>query len=413
MEGRRVVVTGLGAISPIGYGIPENWENLLAGKSGLGNITLFDTTGFPVTIAGEVDNFVPSDHLPAKEARRMDRFIQFSMCAAGEAIKDSGLLDSNIDKDLVGVYVGAGIGGVTTIEATTIYKHEHGVRRISPFYIPMSIINMAAGNISISYGLRGPNIAVTTACTTGTHAIGEAARLIQFGDADAMVAGGTEAAITPTSVAGFANARALSRRNDDPEAASRPWDLGRDGFVIGEGAGILVLEEMESAKRRGARIYAELTGFGMSGDAHHVTAPSPDGSGAVRCMSNALRSGRTNTDEIDYINAHGTSTPQGDIAETMAVKKLFGDHAFNIAVSSSKSMIGHLLGAAGGVEAIHTVLAIHHQVAPPTINLDDPDPQCDLDYVPHTARDTKIGGALSNSFGFGGTNGSLAFRKFS
>ena len=413
MKGRRVVVTGLGAISPIGYGVPENWENLIAGKSGLGNITLFDTTGFPVTIAGEVDNFNPSDHLPPKEARRMDRFIQFSMCAASEAIKDSGLLDSNIDKDLVGVYVGAGIGGVTTIEATTIQKHEHGVRRISPFYIPMSIINMAAGNISISYGLRGPNIAVTTACTTGTHAIGDAARLIQFGDADAMVAGGTEAAITPTSVAGFANARALSRRNDDPEAASRPWDLGRDGFVIGEGAGILVLEELESAKRRGARIYAELTGFGMSGDAHHVTAPSPDGSGAVRCMTNALRSGRTNTDEIDYINAHGTSTPQGDIAETMAVKKLFGDHAFNLTVSSSKSMVGHLLGAAGGVEAIYTVLAIYHQVAPPTINLDDPDPQCDLDYVPHTARDTKIDGALSNSFGFGGTNGSLAFRKFS
>lgn len=413
MEGRRVVVTGLGAISPIGYGVPENWENLIAGKSGLGNITLFDTTGFPVTIAGEVDNFNPSDHLPPKEARRMDRFIQFSMCAASEAIKDSGLLDSNIDKDLVGVYVGAGIGGVTTIEATTIQKHEHGVRRISPFYIPMSIINMAAGNISISYGLRGPNIAVTTACTTGTHAIGDAARMIQFGDADAMIAGGTEAAITPTSVAGFANARALSRRNDDPEAASRPWDLGRDGFVIGEGAGILVLEELESAKRRGARIYAELTGFGMSGDAHHVTAPSPDGSGAVRCMTNALRSGRTNTDEIDYINAHGTSTPQGDIAETMAVKKLFGDHAFNLTVSSSKSMVGHLLGAAGGVEAIYTVLAIHHQVAPPTINLDDPDPQCDLDYVPHTARDTKIDGALSNSFGFGGTNGSLAFRKFS
>ena len=413
MEGRRVVVTGVGAISPIGYGVPENWENLIAGKSGLGNITLFDTTGFPVTIAGEVDNFNPSDHLPPKEARRMDRFIQFSMCAASEAIKDSGLLDSNIDKDLVGVYVGAGIGGVTTIEATTIQKHEHGVRRISPFYIPMSIINMAAGNISISYGLRGPNIAVTTACTTGTHAIGDAARMIQFGDADAMVAGGTEAAITPTSVAGFANARALSRRNDDPEAASRPWDLGRDGFVIGEGAGILVLEELESAKRRGARIYAELTGFGMSGDAHHVTAPSPDGSGAVRCMTSALRSGRTNTDEIDYINAHGTSTPQGDIAETMAVKKLFGDHAFNLTVSSSKSMVGHLLGAAGGVEAIYTVLAIYHQVAPPTINLDDPDPQCDLDYVPHTARDTKIDGALSNSFGFGGTNGSLAFRKFS
>lgn len=413
MGERRVVVTGLGAISPIGYGVKENWENLTNGKSGIGQISLFDTTGFSVTIAGEVDSFNPGDFVSVKEARRMDRFIQFSMVAANEAIKDAGLVESNIDPDLIGVYVGAGIGGLTTIEATTIYKEEHGVRRVSPFYIPMSIINMAAGNISISNGLRGPNLACTTACTTGTHAIGDAARLIQYGDADAMVAGGTEAAITPTSVAGFANARALSRRNDDPQGASRPWDLGRDGFVIGEGAGIVVLEEMETAKRRGAQIYAELTGFGMSGDAHHVTAPSPDGSGALRCMSNALRSGNTNTDEIDYINAHGTSTPQGDIAETMAVKSLFGGHAYDMALSSSKSMVGHLLGAAGGVEAIYTALAIHHQVAPPTINLDDPDPQCDLDYVPGEARDMKIGGALSNSFGFGGTNGTLAFRRFS
>ncbi len=412
MDVRRVVVTGLGAISPIGYGYLDNWNNLTAGKSGLGQISLFDTTGFSVTIAGEVDSFNPGDHMPIKESRRMDRFIQFSMCAATEAINDSGLLDSNIDLDLVGVYIGAGIGGVTTIEATTIYKHEHGVRRISPFYIPMSIINMAAGNVSIRFGLGGPNLAVTTACTTGTHAIGEAARLIQYGDADAMIAGGTEAAITPTSVAGFANARALSRRNDDPQAASRPWDLGRDGFVIGEGAGIVVLEELESAKQRGAKIYAELTGFGMSGDAHHVTAPSPDGSGAIRCMRNALRNGKNNIDEIDYINAHGTSTPQGDIAETMAVKNLFGDRAYKIAVSSSKSMTGHLLGAAGGVEAIYTILAIHHQVAPPTINLDDPDPQCDLDYVPHEARDVDIEGALTNSFGFGGTNGTLVFKRF-
>ena len=413
MGERRVVVTGLGAISPIGYGVKENWENLTNGKSGIGQISLFDTTGFSVTIAGEVDSFNPGDFVSVKEARRMDRFIQFSMVAANEAIKDAGLADSNINPDLIGVYVGAGIGGLTTIEATTIHKEEHGVRRISPFYIPMSIMNMAAGNISISNGLRGPNLACTTACTTGTHAIGDAARLIQYGDADAMVAGGTEAAITPTSVAGFANARALSRRNDDPQGASRPWDLGRDGFVIGEGAGIVVLEEMETAKRRGAQIYAELTGFGMSGDAHHVTAPSPDGSGALRCMRNALRSGNTNTDEIDYINAHGTSTPQGDIAETMAVKSLFGEHAHDMALSSSKSMVGHLLGAAGGVEAIYTALAIHHQVAPPTINLDDPDPQCDLDYVPGEARDMKIGGALSNSFGFGGTNGTLAFRRFS
>lgn len=413
MGQRRVAVTGLGVISPIGYGVKENWDNLTSGKSGIGPISLFDTNGFSVTIAGEVDSFNAGDFIPTKEARRMDRFIQLGMVAANEAIEDAGLADSDIDPDLIGVYVGAGIGGVTTIEATTLYKQEHGVRRISPFYIPMSIINMAAGNISISHGLRGPNLACTTACTTGTHAIGDAARLIQYGDADAMVAGGTEAAITPTSVAGFANARALSRRNDDPQGASRPWDLGRDGFVIGEGAGIVVLEEMESAKRRGAQIYAELTGFGMSGDAHHVTAPSPDGNGAIRCMDNALRSGSTNTDEIDYINAHGTSTPQGDIAESMAVKKLFGSHAYDMALSSSKSMVGHLLGAAGGVEAIYTALAIHHQVAPPTINLDDPDPQCDLDYVPAEARDMKIGGAMSNSFGFGGTNGSLAFKRFS
>ncbi len=409
---RRVVVTGLGAISPIGHGVEENWNNLTAGRSGLGPITLFDTTGFSVTIAGEVDSFNPSDHMSEKETRRMDRFIQFSMYAAREAIEDSGLLDSNVNPDLIGVNVGAGIGGLTTIEATTIFKHENGVRRISPFYIPMSIINMAAGHISINFGLRGPNLAVATACTTGTHAIGEAARIIQYGDADAMVAGGTEAAISPTSVAGFANARALSRRNDDPKAASRPWDLGRDGFVIGEGAGIVVLEELESAKRRNANIYAELAGFGMSGDGYHVTAPSTDGNGAIRCMANTLRNGRINADEIDYVNAHGTSTPQGDIAETMAIKNLFGNHARRLAVSSTKSMVGHLLGAAGGVEAIYTVLALHHQVAPPTINLDDPDPNCDLDYVPHTARDMKIGGALSNSFGFGGTNGTLAFRTF-
>lgn len=413
MGERRVVVTGLGVISPIGYGVKENWDNLKEGKSGIGEISLFDTTEFSVKIAGEVDSFNPGDFLPVKEARRMDRFIQFSMVAAGEAIENAGLADSGIDPDLIGVYVGAGIGGVTTIEATTIYKHEHGVRRISPFYIPMSIVNMAAGNISIRHGLRGPNLAVTTACTTGTHAIGEAARLIEYGDADAMVAGGTEAAITPTSVAGFANARALSRRNDDPQAASRPWDLGRDGFVIGEGAGIVVLEEMESAKRRGAHIYAELTGFGMSGDAHHVTAPSPDGNGAVRCMTNALRNKKLDSVDVNYINAHGTSTPQGDIAETMALKQLFGSHAYTLAVSSSKSMVGHLLGAAGGVEAIYTILALQHQVVPPTINLDDPDPLCDLDYVPNEARDMKIEGALSNSFGFGGTNGTLAFKRFS
>ena len=412
MNHRRVVVTGLGIVSPIGYGVEENWENITAGKSGIGPITLFDTSGFSVTIAGEIDSFDPTDFLPEKDARRMDRFIQFSMVAGNEAIRNSGLEVSEENADLIGVYVGAGIGGVTTIEATTTKFNETGARRISPFYIPMSIVNMAAGNISINHGLRGPNLAVTTACSTGTHAIGDAARLIQFGDADAMIAGGTEAAITPTSVGGFASARALSRRNSDPEAASRPWDLGRDGFVMGEGAGVLVLEELEFAKRRGARIYAELTGFGMSGDAYHMTSPAPGGNGAKRCMMSALRNGHVNPDEIDYINAHGTSTPQGDIAETLAVKEVFGSHSYDLALSSSKSMVGHLLGAAGGVEAVYTVLSIYNQVAPPTINLDDPDPECDLDYISDGTREMKIRNAISNSFGFGGTNGTVAFSKF-
>ena len=399
-------------MSPIGYGVEENWENITAGKSGIGPITLFDTSGFSVTIAGEVDSFDPTDFLPEKDARRMDRFIQFSMVAGNEAIRNSGLEISEENADLIGVYIGAGIGGVTTIEATTTKFNETGARRISPFYIPMSIVNMAAGNISINHGLRGPNLAVTTACSTGTHAIGDAARLIQFGDADAMIAGGTEAAITPTSVGGFASARALSRRNSDPAAASRPWDLGRDGFVMGEGAGVLVLEELEFAKRRGARIYAELTGFGMSGDAYHMTSPAPGGNGAKRCMMSALRNGHVNPDEIDYINAHGTSTPQGDIAETLAVKEVFGSRSYDLALSSSKSMVGHLLGAAGGVEAVYTVLSIYNQVAPPTINLDDPDPECDLDYISDGTREMKIRNAISNSFGFGGTNGTVAFRKF-
>ncbi len=412
MNHRRVVVTGLGIVSPIGYGVEENWENITEGKSGIGPITLFDTSGFSVTIAGEVDSFDPTDFLPEKDARRMDRFIQFSMVAGNEAIRNSGLEISEEIADLIGVYIGAGIGGVTTIEATTTKFNQTGARRISPFYIPMSIVNMAAGNISINHGLRGPNLAVTTACSTGTHAIGDAARLIQFGDADAMIAGGTEAAITPTSVGGFASARALSRRNSDPEAASRPWDLGRDGFVMGEGAGVLVLEELEFAKRRGARIYAELTGFGMSGDAYHMTSPAPGGNGAKRCMMSALRNGNINPDEIDYINAHGTSTPQGDIAETLAVKEVFGSRSYDLAMSSSKSMVGHLLGAAGGVEAVYTVLSIYNQVAPPTINLDDPDPECDLDYISDGAREMKIRNAISNSFGFGGTNGTIAFRKF-
>ncbi len=412
MSFRRVVVTGLGIISPLGIGKSENWENTLLGKSGIGPITLFDTSGFPVTIAGEVKSYRPTAYLSSKEARTMDRFIQFGVIAADEAVADSGLEVTDENADMIGVLIGAGIGGLTTIEATTIRTSKRGVRRISPFYIPMSIINMAAGNVSIRHGFKGPNLAITTACTTGTHAIGDAMRLIQFGDADVMIAGGTEAAITPTSVGGFANARALSRRNDDPEGASRPWDLGRDGFVLGEGSGILVLEELETAKRRGARIYAEITGFGLSADAHHMTSPSPGGRGAFVCMKNVLRNGKTNTDDIDYINAHGTSTPLGDIAETLAVKELFGQHARNLALSSSKSMVGHLLGAAGGVEAIHTVLSIYHQVAPPTINLVEQDPECDLDYIPEGARPMKIRNAISNSFGFGGTNGSISFKQF-
>lgn len=411
-DNRRVVVTGIGIVSPLGIGRQENWDNALAGRSGIGPITLFDATGYPVTFAGEVSSYNPTDTISLKQSRHMDRFIQFSMTAGKEAIKDSGLTVTEDNAEMIGVYIGAGIGGVTTIEDTTAKLNKRGARRVSPFYIPMSIINMAAGYLSIEYDLRGPNLAITTACSTGTHAIGEAMRLIQFGDADVMVAGGTEAAITPTSVAGFANARALSRNNNDPEGASRPWDLGRDGFVISEGAGIIVLEEMEFAKRRGARIYAELTGFGASGDAYHMTSPSPGGNGAKRCMSNALRNAQTNPDEVDYINAHGTSTPQGDIAETMAVKDVFGSHASNLALSSSKSMIGHMLGAAGGAESIFTILSIYNQVAHPTINLNDPDPECDLDYIPDGTREMKIENAISNSFGFGGTNGTLAFRRF-
>ncbi len=413
MKHRRVVVTGLGAITPVGQGVKQNWDNILAGKSGIGRISLFDAADFSVTIAGEVSDFDPANFLSSKSARHMDRFIQFSMVAGNEAIADAGIEATDQIADSIGVYIGAGIGGVTTIEATTIRTHERGPRRISPFYIPMSIVNMAAGHLSIEHGFKGPNLAITTACSTGTHCIGDAARLIQNGDADVMIAGGTEAAITPTSVGGFTNAKALSKRNEDPQGASRPWDKGRDGFVMGEGAGIVVLEELEFAKKRGAHIYAEFTGFGLSSDAYHMTGPSPGGEGAMRCMQNALANGEVNPQEIDYINAHGTSTPLGDVAETVAVKKIFGDHAYQLAMSSSKSMVGHLLGAAGGVEAVYSVLAIRDQVAPPTINLEDPDEQCDLDYVCDGSREMKINNVLSNSFGFGGTNGTIGFKKFS
>ncbi|NOZ10588.1 MAG: beta-ketoacyl-ACP synthase II [Gammaproteobacteria bacterium] len=412
MSKRRVVVTGMGILSPIGVGLNDNWQNILAAKSGIGQISQFDPTGISTTIAGEVKDFDVTQFMTLKESRKMDRFIQFGMAAAIEAIGDSGLEVNESNAERIGVHIGAGIGGVATIEQTAELFRVKGARRVSPFYIPMSIINMISGNVSIRYGMKGPNLAMVTACSTATHGIGDAARLIEYGDADVMVAGGAEGAITPVSVAGFASARALSSRNDDPQGASRPWDRDRDGFVMGEGAGVVVLEELEFAKKRGARIYAELTGFGLSGDAHHMTSPPADGEGAARCMNNALRNAGMNPQDIDYVNAHGTSTPLGDKAETVAVKTTFADHAKKLAVSSTKSMTGHLLGAAGGIEAVYSVMAIHHQIAPPTINLENPDPECDLDYVPDTAREMPIDGVLSNSFGFGGTNGTLVFRRY-
>ncbi len=412
MSKRRVVITGLGILSPVGIGVAENWKNIVAGRSGITRITHFDASGFASTIAGEVKNFdIGAYGISEKEARRMDRFIQLGMAAAIEAIREAGLTVTEANAERIGVHIGAGIGGVGTIEDVTRTLHEKGPRRVSPFYIPMSIINMISGDLSVMYGLKGPNLAMVTACATATHSIGDAARLIEYGDADVMIAGGAEAAITPSSVAGFGNAKALSTRNDHPETASRPWDRERDGFVLGEGAGIVVLEEYEHARKRGARVYCELIGFGMSGDAYHMTSPPEDGEGAARCMRNALRNAGVNPDQVQYINAHGTSTPLGDRAETMAVKAAFGAHAARLAVSSTKSMTGHLLGAAGGVEAVYTALALHHQIAPPTINLVTPDPDCDLDYVPNAARDLKIDVALSNSFGFGGTNGTLVFRR--
>lgn len=412
MTKRRVVVTGLGIVSPVGLNTDENWQNIVAGSGGIGQITHFDATGFPSTIAGEVKGLDLDQYLPPKDSRKMDRFIQLGMIAGIQAFKDSGLEVTEANAERIGVHIGSGIGGIGSIENTTLTLHEKGVRRVSPFYVPGSIINMISGNLSIMYGLKGPNLAMVTACTTATHAIGDASRLIEYGDADVMVAGGAEAPITPTGLAGFGNAKALSFRNDDPAAASRPWDAERDGFVIGEGAGVVVLEELEHAKARGATIYAEVVGFGMSGDAYHMTSPPENGEGAARCMNNALRNAGLNSDQVDYVNAHGTSTPLGDKAETKALKLSFGDYAKKVAVSSTKSMTGHLLGAAGGVEAIYTALAVHHQIAPPTINLTHPDPDCDLDYVPGSAREMKIDVALSNSFGFGGTNGTLVMRRY-
>ncbi|TXI18269.1 MAG: beta-ketoacyl-[acyl-carrier-protein] synthase II [Nitrosomonas sp.] len=409
---RRVVISGLGIVSPVGNTVSSAWENIIAGQSGITKITRFDASNFASQIAGEVKDFDIHQYLSVKEARRMDTFIHYGMAAAIQAVKDAGIEDITLlDPEQIGVNIGSGIGGLPMIENTDEAYRAGGPRKISPFFIPSTIINMIAGNLSIMYGYKGPNIAIVTACTTATHSIGNSARMIEYGDADIMICGGAESCVTPLAIGGFSAAKALSVSNADPASASRPWDKDRDGFVLGEGAGILVLEEMEHAKRRGAKIYAELVGFGMSADAFHMTAPCDDGEGASRCMANALKNAGMNASEVDYINAHGTSTPLGDIAETVAVKRCFGDHASKLAVNSTKSMTGHLLGAAGGIEAVFSVLAIHHQVAPPTINLVNQDPQCDLDYIPNSAREMSIKVALSNSFGFGGTNGTLVFRR--
>jgi 3-oxoacyl-[acyl-carrier-protein] synthase II len=401
----------LGIISPVGNSVAEAWSSILAGRSGITRVSRFDPSRLTCQIAGEVKGFELAQYMERKEARHMDSFIHYGMAAGIQAMRDSGIQVTPENAERIGVNIGSGIGGLQMIEHTQRELLAAGPRKISPFFIPSTIINMISGNLSIKYGLKGPNLAMVTACTTATHCIGESGRLIEYGDCDVMVAGGAEAVVTELAMGGFAQARALSTRNDDPAGASRPWDRDRDGFVLGEGAGVLVLEEYEHARARGARIYAELAGYGMSGDAFHMTAPREDGEGAARCMNSALRNARLNADQVDYINAHGTSTPLGDIAETTAVKRSLGAHAKKVAVSSTKSMTGHLLGAAGGVEAIFSALAVHHQVAPPTTNIYAQDPQCDLDYVPNTARAMKIDVALSNSFGFGGTNGTLVFGR--
>ena len=409
MSKRRVVVTGLGLITPVGIGVKESWANIINGQSGIGKITKFDCSTFPSQIAGQVKNFDPLAYIPPKDARRMDTFIQFGIAAGIEAFKDSGIEVNDNNSERIGVSVGSGIGGINLIESTSDVFDEGGIRKVSPFFIPGTIINMISGNLSIMLNLKGPNVSIVTACTTGTHSIGDAARMIEYGDADVMLAGGSEAAITELSVAGFSAAKALSSRNDDPETASRPWDKDRDGFVIGEGAGVMVLEEYEHAKRRGAKIYAELSGYGMSADAYHITAPNMDG--PRRSIVNALKNANVNIDNVLYINAHGTSTPLGDLNETNAIKASFGDFAKKLVVNSTKSMTGHLLGGAGGIESVFTVLAIHNQISPPTINIFNQDPECDLDYCANEARSMKIDVALKNNFGFGGTNGSLVFKK--
>ena len=414
MSSRRVVVTGLGLVSPVGNTVASGWDAVCNGKSGIGQITDFDASGLTTRIAGEIRNFDVTEFISPKEARRYGTFLQYGLVAAQEALGEAGLgsPDHGVNPERIGLAIGAGIGGISAIEQNMMIYRDKGPRRISPFYIPGSIINMISGVLSINHGFKGPNIAVVTACTTSTHNIGLAARMIQYGDADVMVAGGAEFSTTPTAMAGFISAKAMTTRNDDPEGASRPWDEGRDGFVLANGAGVLVIEEMEHAKARGANIIAELTGFGMSGDAYHMTAPPADGEGAARCMQIALDDAGINPDEVDYINAHGTSTPLGDRAESDAVKTVFGDHAYRMAISATKSMTGHMLGAAGGAEAVFSVLSIRDGVIPPTINLENPSEGCDLDYVPNVARENQVKVAVSNSFGFGGTNGTLVFRRY-
>lgn len=413
MDSRRVVVTGLGLITPLGMGVETTWENLINGKSGIGKITCFDTSAFPTQIAGEVKNFNPEDFIEVKDIKKMDRFIHLAVAAATIALEDSGLKITDDNAERVGVIVGSGIGGLGTIEHYHSVLLERGPRRITPFFIPMLVINLASGQISIRFGAKGPNSAVSTACATGNHSIGDAFKIIQRGEADAMIAGGAEAVITPLGIGGFNAMKALSTRNNEPEKASRPFDIDRDGFVMGEGAGIMILENLHSAMERGAKIYAEVIGYGMTADAYHITSPSPGGEGAARCMAIALRSGGVEPSKIDYINAHGTSTKAGDELESNAIKTVFGEHAYKVAISSTKSMTGHLLGAAGGVEAVFSVMSILNDIVPPTINLDNVDPECgDLDYVPRTARKMPVNYVLSNSFGFGGTNACLLLKKF-
>ncbi len=411
MSNRRVVITGLGLLTPVGNTVEESWKNIIAGKSGIAPITAFDASQFSARISGSVKNFDPSPYIAPKDLKKMATFIHYGLAAGMQALDDSGLQVTEENADMIGVAIGSGIGGLPYIEKQRDTFVASGPRKISPFFVPSSIINMVSGNLSIMRGLRGPNISIVSACTTGAHNIGDAGRMISYGDADVMVAGGAEMATSALGIGGFAAARALSTRNDDPEAASRPWDRDRDGFVLGDGAGVVVLEEYEMAKKRGANIYCELAGYGMSGDAYHMTSPSMGGEGAARCMNNAMNDAGLNADDIDYINAHGTSTPAGDLAETMAVKLAMGERAYKLVISSTKSMTGHLLGAAGGIEAIFSILALRDQVVPPTINLDNQDPQCDLDYVANTAREMKLDVTMSNSFGFGGTNGTCIFKR--